>query len=78
LITLLDIKKLDLSQYTLAKGRYDSALDSTDALFILPDRIVYGHTTAERGFDDLLEQLGGQLCLNAALITAESGGKPKG
>jgi len=66
LITLLDIKKVDLSQYTLAKGRYDAALDSVDALIIRPDRIVYGHTTAELGLDDLLEQLGEQLCLTTA------------
>lgn len=63
LLSLLGIRKVDWSLLTPVQGRFDEALAAVDALIVRPDRIVYGHTEAGLGLDDLLQQLAQALYL---------------
>jgi hypothetical protein len=67
LIKLLQIQLVDVSTLEVVHGKLPDLLQAGEALFLRPDRLVFGHTDDDTSLDKLLERLAAALQLNPAV-----------
>ena len=54
---------VSLDGYELVRGHFDRLFEQHETAIVRPDRLVFGHTTAELSADDLIEALADKLAL---------------